>query len=184
MIQVEVRVCRRIIICAGIATSVGRHHPLLDPARIVGNPSDLDLLRALLILRIAVLDARGRSTEHITGLLAKNPVFADPKPDTDQLTSLVEHVRQHVERDGLVGSVLLFGVGLRAEDPESTYALLLDHWSCRLARAATAAQVARELDRHWGVEARTGEALVPQSNGRRPSRGSGSGPAAAAEAGR
>lgn len=150
-------------ICAGIATSVGRHHPLLDPARIVGNPSDLDLLRALLILRIAVLDARGRSTAHITGLLAKHPVFADPKPDTDQLTSLVEHVRRHVERDGLVGSVLLFGLGLRAADPESTYALLLDHWSRRSSRAATAAQVARELARHWGVEARTGEALVPLS---------------------
>lgn len=81
-------------ICAGIATSVGSHHPLLDTARIVGNPSDLDLLRALLILRIAVLDARGLSAAHITGLLAKHPIFADPKPDIDQLTSLVEHVRR------------------------------------------------------------------------------------------
>ncbi|WP_329462236.1 GIY-YIG nuclease family protein [Streptomyces sp. NBC_01431] len=150
-------------ICAGIATSVGSHHPLLDTARIVGNPSDLDLLRALLILRIAVLDARGLSAAHITGLLAKHPIFADPKPDIDQLTSLVEHVRRHMERDGLVGSVLLFGVGLRAENPESTYALLLDHWSRRLARAATAAQVARELARHWGVEAPAEEALMPLS---------------------
>ncbi|MEW2253121.1 hypothetical protein AB0907_38080, partial [Streptomyces sp. NPDC006975] len=42
-------------ICTRIATSSGRH-PLLDPARIVGDTSDLDLIRALLVLQIAVLD--------------------------------------------------------------------------------------------------------------------------------
>lgn len=150
-------------ICTGIATAVGRH-ALMDPARIVGDPSDLDLLRALLVLRIAVLDARGRSTAHIIELLAKHPVFADPKPDTDQLTSLVKHVRWHVESDGLTGSVLLIGLGLRAEDPESAYALLLDHWFRRRSRAATTAKVVRELTRHWGAEtSRTAEALAPRS---------------------
>ncbi|GAA3368729.1 hypothetical protein GCM10020367_08250 [Streptomyces sannanensis] len=150
-------------IYTGIAATVG-HHPVLDPARIVGEPSDLDLQRALLILRIAVLDARGWSTAHITGLLAEHPVFADPKPETDQLANLVKRVRWRVERDGLTDSVLLFGLGLRAEDPESTYALLLDHWSRRRAHAATAAQVARELTRHWGSEApRAGQDLAPHS---------------------
>lgn len=146
-----------------IATSSGRH-PLLDPARIVGDTSDLDLMRALLVLQIAVLDARGRSTAHITGLLAEHPVFADPKPDTDQFASLVKHVRQRVEYDGVTGSVLLSGLGLRAEDLESAYALLLDHWFRRRSRAATTAQVVRDLARHWGVEAsRTVEAVVPRS---------------------
>lgn len=135
-------------ICAGIAASVG-HHALLDPARIAGNPSDQDLLRTLLILRIAVLDARGRSTTHITGLLEKHPVFGAPKPDTHQLTSLVGHVRRHVKRDGLVGTVLLFGAGLRAESPESTYDLLLEHWTSRLNRGTAAAQEAREVAQHW-----------------------------------
>ncbi|MFF2927643.1 hypothetical protein ACFVTP_35500 [Streptomyces celluloflavus] len=110
----------------GIAATVGRH-ALTVPARIVGDPSELDLLRALLVLRIAVLDARGRSTARIIGLPAKHPVFADTKPETDQLTSLVKHVCLHVENDGLTGSVLLLGLGLRAEDPESACALLPDH---------------------------------------------------------
>ncbi|MET8590534.1 GIY-YIG nuclease family protein [Streptomyces sp. NPDC005078] len=150
-------------ICTGITTAVGRH-ALMDPARIVGDPSDRDLLRALLVLRIAVLDARGRSTAHITGLLANHPVFADPTPDTDQLASLVKHVRWHVEHDGLTGSVMLFGLGLRAEDPESAYALLLDHWFRQRSHATTTAKVVRQLTRHWGVEAsRTAEVLVPRS---------------------
>ncbi|MCX5449908.1 hypothetical protein [Streptomyces nigrescens] len=150
-------------ICTGIATAVG-HHALMDPARIVGDTSDLDPLRALLVLRIAVLDARGRSTAHITELLATHPVFADPKPDTDELTSLVKHVRRHVEHDGITGSVLLIGLGLRTATPESAYALLLDHWCRRRSRAATAAKVVRELTRHWGVEdSWTAEALEPRS---------------------
>ncbi|MBO8190344.1 GIY-YIG nuclease family protein [Streptomyces oryzae] len=150
-------------ICTGIATAVGRH-ALMAPARIVGEPSDLDLLRALLVLRIAVLDARGRSTAHIIGLLARHPVFAEPKPDTEQLASLVKHVRWHVENDGLTGSVLLFGLGLRAEYPESAYALLLDHWFRRRSRVTTIAKTVRELTRHWGMEtSRAAEAMAPRS---------------------
>ncbi len=135
-------------ICKGIAASAG-HHPLLAPARIASDPKDLDLLRALLVLRIAVLDARGRSMAQIAELLANHPLFADPKPDMDQLASLVKHVRGFMEYNGLTGSVVLLGVGLRAEDPESTYALLLGHWSGRLAQAATAVRSARELTRYW-----------------------------------
>ncbi|MEV8038567.1 GIY-YIG nuclease family protein [Streptomyces sp. NPDC086182] len=150
-------------IYTGIVTVVG-HHALMDPARIVGDPTDLDLLRALLVLRIAVLDARGQSTAHITGLLAQHPVFAHPKPAADHLADLVKHVRWRVEHDGLTGSVLLFGLGLRAEDPESAYALLLDEWFRRRSSAATTAKAARELTRHWGVgTSRTAKALAPRS---------------------
>ncbi|CAM5342798.1 GIY-YIG nuclease family protein [Streptomyces lavendulae] len=151
-------------ICKGIAASAG-HHPLLAPARIASDPKDLDLLRALLVLRIAVLDARGRSMAQIAELLANHPLFADPKPDMDQLASLVKHVRGFMEYNGLTGSVVLLGVGLRAEDPESTYALLLGHWSGRLAQAATAVRSARELTRYWGGVDFPGaaEALAPRS---------------------
>ncbi|MDQ8706829.1 GIY-YIG nuclease family protein [Streptomyces sp. LHD-70] len=138
-------------VCAGIATTAHRD-PLLDANRIAGNPNDLDLLRSLLILQIATLDARGQSATHITELLADHPVFADPKPDSDQLTSLVKRVRWRMEHGGLTSTVMLFGVGLRTEAPEGTYRLLLEEWSRQLSRNASPSQVAKELRRHWSIE--------------------------------
>lgn len=150
-------------ICTRIAASLARH-PLLDPARIAADPRDLDLLRTLVVLRIAVWQAQGRSTRYITGMLAQHPVFADPAPDPDQLASLIEYVRQRMEYDGIAGSVLLIGQGLRAEDPESAYTLLLEQWIRRRSSAVGTARVVTELVRHWGAESpRAARAVLPGS---------------------
>lgn len=110
-------------ICTGLVETIGTH-PALDPARISSELGDSDLVRALLIVRIAVLDARGHTTGDITNLLADSPAFAAPKPETRHLTDLVEKACSRMEFDGLTHSVLLLGLGLRAWSPESTYRLL------------------------------------------------------------
>ncbi|MGI5473344.1 hypothetical protein [Streptomyces sp. CA-132043] len=149
-------------ICKVIAISIG-HHPLLGPARVASDGDDLNTLRALVVLRIAVLDARGQDRARIVGLLATHPVFADPKPDEGQLSSLVNHVLQRMELEGFTGADAL-GLGLRVEDPESTYALVLEHWSRRRCRATAATQAVKELVRHWGVESSsTAESLAARS---------------------
>ncbi|MFB7715200.1 GIY-YIG nuclease family protein [Streptomyces sp. NPDC056105] len=150
-------------ICTGLAATA-EDQPALDSARIAADPSDLNLLRALLILRIAILDSQGQSATRVAELLAQHPAFSNPKPDADQLASLVKRVRWRMEYDGLTGSVLLFGLGLRAEDPEGTYDLLLDQWARQRCRAASPARVAKELRRHWGVESPgPAAALMPSS---------------------
>ncbi|MFF4801562.1 GIY-YIG nuclease family protein [Streptomyces sp. NPDC001351] len=150
-------------ICAGLAATA-EDEPALDATRIAADPSDLNLLRALLILRIAILDSQGLSAAQIAELLAQHPALSAPKPSADQLAGLVKRVRWCMEYDGLTGSVLLFRVGLRAENPEGTYELLLDQWARQRCRTASPAQVAKELRRHWGVETPgPAAALMPSS---------------------
>ncbi|MER5558811.1 GIY-YIG nuclease family protein [Streptomyces sp. NPDC002506] len=150
-------------ICTGLAATAD-DQPALDAARLAVDPRNLNLLRALLILRIAILDSQGLSTTQVIELLAQHPDFSDPRPDEDQLASLVKRVRWRMEYDGLTGSVLLFGLGLRAQDPEGTYDLLLGQWARQRCRTASPAQVANELRRHWGVETPDrASALMPSS---------------------
>ncbi|MCJ0871527.1 GIY-YIG nuclease family protein [Streptomyces sp. AP-93] len=128
-------------------------HPLLDPGRLLGELGDPELLGALLVTRTVVLEARGLSTSDIAEALAGMPVFAGPQPDLSELTGFVEHVRRHMEyHGGIGGSVLLLGLGLRGEDPESTHRLLVDFWAHQRARAVTETQVRQELIRYWGME--------------------------------
>jgi len=138
-------------ICTGLVETMGTD-PALDPTRISSELGDSDLVRALLIVRIAVLDARGHTTGDITGLLADSPAFAAPKPEPRHLTDLVEKIRSRMEFDGLTRSVLLLGLGLRAWSPESTYRLLMEYWSAQRARSVTSTRVKRELSQCWEVQ--------------------------------
>jgi len=138
-------------ICTGVVKTIGAH-PALAPTMISSELGDSDLVRALLLVRIAVLDARGHTTGDITDLLADSLVFAAPKPEARHLADLVRKTRSRMEYDGLTRSAFLLGLGLRAWSPESTYRLLVEYWSAQRARSVTRTRVKRELSRCWEVQ--------------------------------
>lgn len=138
-------------ICEGLADSF-RSHTVLGDERISGELGDPALLRALLITRITVLQARGQSAVEVIAQLADTPVFADPKPGPDELSPLVRSVHRRMGQDGVTGWVLLLGLGLRVDSPESTHRLLLDFWVDQRARVVTEAQLRRELKTYWAAE--------------------------------
>lgn len=150
-------------ICRGLGDLFQRS-AALGLGRLSDELGDPDLLRALLIMRIAVLEGRGRSAmESLTPLIG-SPVFTSPEPTPDELSELVTNVRRRMERDGVAGWVLLLGLGLRVESPESTYRLLLGAWAGQRARVASETQVRRELKRYWTLEdLETADLVAPRS---------------------
>ncbi|MFI6032166.1 GIY-YIG nuclease family protein [Amycolatopsis magusensis] len=87
-------------------------------------------------------------------LLSASPAFIGEGPPPAQLANLVEEVHQQLERGGITGSVWLFGHGLRAWSPESTYQLLLEIWSAWRVTSTRETQVSRELAQSWGIQDR------------------------------
>lgn len=138
-------------ICAGLV-ALFDNSTALGAGRISGELGDPTLLRALLILRIAVLEANGRSAPEAIARLADIPVFDGPPPVQNELTELVTRVRWRMEEDGITGWVLLNGLGLRLDGPESTYRLLVDIWAGQRARMVTRNRLRRELKAYWETE--------------------------------
>lgn len=104
-------------ICAGIVGQL-EGCPAVDPVTIAPGLGDVQLVRALIVMRIAVLLASGRSNAEVVELLADSPIFATPRPEQQHLIELVTRVVRLLERHGLTGSIGLMGLGLRAWSPE------------------------------------------------------------------
>ncbi|QYA96843.1 GIY-YIG nuclease family protein [Streptomyces anulatus] len=150
-------------ICEGLG-GLFQRSGALGIGRLSDELGDPNLLRALLIMRIAVLQGRGRpALESLTPLMG-SPVFTSPEPSTDELSELVTNVHRRMEQDGVTGWVLLLGLGLRIESPESTYRLLLCAWAGQRAAMVSESQVGRELKRYWALEnLETDDLVVPHS---------------------
>ncbi|MFB6600914.1 caspase family protein [Streptomyces noursei] len=137
------------------------HHGLLRGLRDVsvlaqdrlrpefGDPA---LIRSLLVARIAVQLAQGKSTRTISGMLASSGVFSTPCPTTDELSELIAGVQFGYETDGLANSMpFLGGLGLFPWTPESTCMLLNEYWAAQRSRAVPRPRVERELSELWGT---------------------------------
>ncbi|MGW5557044.1 GIY-YIG nuclease family protein [Micromonospora sp. NPDC003944] len=140
-------------ICGGLVGQMAEH-PALDLAGIVPGLGDIDMVRALLVARVAALVSAGRSTADIVRLLADSGVLAEPSVEPELLSGLVGMVRRQLASTGMGDSVWLLGCGLRAWSPESTYQLLLELWSERRLGSVPRGRVKRELARLWGVRDR------------------------------
>jgi hypothetical protein len=140
-------------ICTGMVRPLDGH-PALDPVGIARELGDPDLVRALVVARIAALAADGRTKDDIAELLAASPAFVAPGPQLGQLANLVAKVHWELEYDGITGSVWLLGCGLRLWSPERTYLLLLELWSARRLSSAPSTRVRRELAQCWGIRDR------------------------------
>lgn len=137
-------------VCAGLVGQMAKH-TALDPAGIVYGLGEIDMVRALLVARVAALVSAGRSTADIVRLLAGSGVLAGPGIEPEPLSGLVGTVRLQLAITGMGDSVRLLGCGLHAWSPESTYRLLLELWSARRLGSAQTSQVKRELIRLWDV---------------------------------
>jgi hypothetical protein len=103
-------------------------------ARFIGiGPAlgDPHLVRALLVARVAVLVAAGRSTADIVRMLADSGVLAGSNVQPERLTDLVRVLQRHFAFGGTGDSVWLLGCALSTWSPESTYRLLLELWSAQ-----------------------------------------------------
>ncbi|MFF1897127.1 hypothetical protein [Streptomyces sp. NPDC058206] len=135
------------------------HHELLGHLRDVSalaqdqlRPEfgDPVLIRSLLVARIAVQLAQGKSTTTISGMLSSSGVFSTPCPNTDELSELIAEVQFRYETDGLANSVpFLGGLGLFPWTPESTYMLLSEYWAAQRSRTIPRPHVERELSKLW-----------------------------------
>ncbi|MER5933751.1 caspase family protein [Streptomyces sp. NPDC002054] len=112
-----------------------------------GDPA---LIRSLLVARIAVHLAQGKSTTAISRMLSSSGVFTTPRPNTDELYELITKVRFAYETDGLANSLpFLGGLGLFPWTPESTYMLLIEHWAAQRGRTMPRPRVEQELSELW-----------------------------------
>ncbi|SCF75093.1 caspase, EACC1-associated type [Streptomyces sp. Ncost-T10-10d] len=135
------------------------HHELLKRLRDVSalaqdqlRPEfgDSRLIRSLLVARIAVQLAQGKSTTTISGMLSSSGVFAAPCPTADELSELIAEVQFAYEADGLAHSVpILGGLGLFPWAPEGTYMLLSEYWAAQRGRTMPRPRVERELSELW-----------------------------------
>lgn len=139
------------------------HHELLGRLRDVSaftqgklRPEfgDPELIRSLLVARIAVQLAQGKTTTTISGMLASSGVFATPHPNADELCELITEVQFAYETDGLANSVSSpGGLGLFPWAPESTYMLLIEYWAAQRGRTMPRPRVERELGELWDTAA-------------------------------
>lgn len=129
-----------------------RNVPALAQDRLRPEFGDPTLIRSLLVARIAVQLAQGKSTTTISGILSSSRVFATPCPSTDELSELIAEVQFRYETDGLANSVpFLGGLGLFPWTPESTYMLLSEYWAAQRSRTMPRPHVERELSDLWGI---------------------------------
>lgn len=116
---------------------------------------DLDnprLIRSLLVARIAVHLARGKSPADILDLLAASPAFSPPGPGTEELASFITTVQSAFESDGLANAVTTDGLGLLPWSPESTYMLLIEYWAAQRGLTVSRVRVEQELCELWDTE--------------------------------
>ncbi|MFC4961691.1 hypothetical protein ACFPFX_35960 [Streptomyces mauvecolor] len=121
----------------------------LDPEHLREDLGSPRLIGTLLVVRIAVLHARGMAEPDICSELAKSAAFSAPTPTSEALTALVREVRFSIEFNGLACSVALGGLGLQPWSPESTYMLLLEYWAAQRGRTVTRSRVEQELHELW-----------------------------------
>ncbi|GHJ09851.1 hypothetical protein TPA0907_42180 [Micromonospora humidisoli] len=126
----------------------------LDPAGIVPGLGDVDMVRALVVTRVAALISAGCSTADVVRLLTDCGVLAGPGAEPERLGDLVGTVRRQMASFGMGDSVWLLGCGLPAWSPDSTYRLLLELWSARRLGSVPPGRVKRELIRYWDVRDR------------------------------
>ncbi|MFD9031926.1 hypothetical protein ACFVZW_12365 [Streptomyces sp. NPDC059567] len=123
--------------------------PALGKERLRNDFGEPALIRSLLVARIAVQLARGKSTANIRGMLTSSPIFAVPGPDVDELTKLIEKVQFGFEHDGLTNTIVVNGLGLLPWSPESTYMLLIEYWAAQRGRTVPRTRVEQELSELW-----------------------------------
>ncbi|MCX4785449.1 caspase family protein [Streptomyces sp. NBC_01221] len=123
--------------------------PALGKGRLRNDLGEPALIRSLLVSRIAVQLARGKSTASIRDILTSSPVFAVPGPDADELNELIDKVQFGFEHDGLINTVVLDGLGLLPWSPESTYMLLIEYWAAQRGRTVPRTRVEQELSELW-----------------------------------
>ncbi|MFJ6779698.1 caspase domain-containing protein [Streptomyces yangpuensis] len=127
-----------------------RDVPALARDRLRPEFGDPTLVRSLLVARIAVQLAQGKSTTTISAALSSSGVFATPCPNTDELSELIAEVQFGYERTGLANSVpFLGGLGLCPWTPESTYMLLSEYWAAQRSRTMPRPRVEQELSQLW-----------------------------------
>jgi len=138
-------------VCEGVVRQAAEH-PSLNPAAIVPELGEPDMVRALVVARVAMLVSAGCSTADVVRRLVDSGVFAaGTGVGLERLSGLVGTVRGKVSFIGVVDSLWLHGCGLRAWQPESTYRLLLELWSARRLGSVQRSRAKRELERYWDV---------------------------------
>ncbi|GAA2339195.1 GIY-YIG nuclease family protein [Dactylosporangium salmoneum] len=137
-------------VCTGLVGQAAEP-TVLDPAGIVPELGEPDMIRALLVARVAALISAGRSTADVVRLLADSGVLTGPGAEPERLSGLVGTVRWRLASSGIGDSARLLGCGLRAWSPEGTYRLLLELWSARRLRSVSRSRVKRDLMQLWDV---------------------------------
>ncbi|WP_281471963.1 caspase family protein [Yinghuangia seranimata] len=124
--------------------------PALAQDQLRPELGDPTLIRSLLVARIAVQLAQGKSTTTISSMLFSSGIFATPCPSIDELSELIAEVQFGFETNGLANSVgFLGGLGLFPWTPESTYMLLSEYWAAQRSRTMPRPRVERELSKLW-----------------------------------
>ncbi|GAA0425337.1 hypothetical protein Acor_78810 [Acrocarpospora corrugata] len=129
--------------------------PLLPRIRL--DLGEEDLVRALLVAKIAMLDTTGYQLSYISTHLTESDLFADHYPEQYELEALIKAVRQQTQFSGRFS---LLNGSLLPLVPDDVYLLLLEHWAAGRSRTLTPPQLQRELTHLWGVkDARVLEAM-------------------------